>query len=160
MQKLCSPCHRLTGWHHHSLKYSEMRCRSLPVTLRSLQVLISMIDDISSGQPIKAMQPKAPKTANGGGMNPNNAFPSPGGMGGMVPGPFGAGAGGNPNVMYNGNAGYMTQQQQPGFGMPQQQYGMPGHPGMYQPQQMGMGYQQQPQQMMQQQQQSNGMAFL
>lgn len=126
-----------------------------------LQVLISMIDDMSNGQQIKVMQPKPPKGAFGGGMNQGgNAFPSPGGMGGMVPGPFGAGAGGNPNVMYNGNAGYMTQQQQPGFGMPQQQYGMPGHPGMYQPQQMGMGYQQQPQQMMQQQQQSNGMAFL
>ena len=144
-----------------------MRCRSLPVTLRSLQVLISMIDDISSGQPIKAMQPKAPKTANGGGMNPNNAFPSPG-MGGVVPGPFGAGPGGNPNAMYNGNAGYMTQQpQHQQYGMPQQQqYGMQPQMG-YQRMQPQMGYQQmQPQmgyqqQMMQQpQQHSNGPAFL
>jgi hypothetical protein len=125
-----------------------------------LQVLVNMIEDMQSGQPIKAMQPKAPKNLYGAGMSNNNAFPSPGMSGGVgVSGPFGAGPGGNPGHMYgNPNAGYMTQQQQqPGFGM-QQQYGMGGQPGMYQPQMGGMGYQQ-PQHMMQQQP-GNAMAFL
>jgi hypothetical protein len=118
-----------------------------------------MIEDIQSGQPIKAMQPKAPRNSFGAGVS-NNVYQSPGMNGGVgVPGPFGAGPGGNPAPMYgNPNAGYMTQQQQ-GFGM-QPQYGMGGQPGMYQMHPMGaMGYQQ-PQQMMQQQQPGNAMAFL
>lgn len=116
-----------------------------------LQGLIEMIEDIQGGRPIKAMQPKPQKSFQGPGMN-NSAFGGP-----VVPGPFGASAGANPNQMFNPNESYM-QQQQAGFGM-QPQYGLGGQPQMYQPQ-MGMQYQQQPQQMMHQQQPSNAMAFL
>jgi hypothetical protein len=124
-----------------------------------VQVLLSMIDDLQRGEPIKAMQPKAPKNSFNAGMN-SGGFPGAAMPRGFA-GPFGAGAGAQqPNQVYNPNAGFMTQQQQ-GFGM-QQQFGMAGQPqvGMgYQPP-MGMAYQQQGQQMMQQQLQSNGIAFL
>jgi hypothetical protein len=117
-----------------------------------VQVLISMIDDLSMGRPIKMMQPPPPKHGASPGGFPAAGMagaPSPTG----VPGPFGAHSG-----MFTGQmaGGYMQTQQSyvPGAGMPlgYQQPGM---------QPMGMpGYQQQQHPGMQQGMHQAGLAFL